>query len=28
MAYTAKDYKSLIGMKGFSDTLLNNHFTL
>jgi Fe-Mn family superoxide dismutase len=28
MAYTAKDYKSLLGMKGFSDTLLNNHFTL
>ena len=28
MAYTAKDYKSLIGTKGFSDTLLNNHFTL
>ena len=28
MAYTAKDYKSLVGMKGFSDTLLNNHFTL
>lgn len=28
MAYVAKDYKSLIGMKGFSDTLLTNHFTL
>ena len=28
MAYTAKDYASLIGMKGFSETLLNNHFTL
>jgi len=28
MAYTAKDYKSLIGIKGFSDALLNNHFTL
>ncbi len=28
MAYAAKDYKGLIGMKGFSDTLLNNHFTL
>ncbi|TET14594.1 MAG: superoxide dismutase [Dehalococcoidia bacterium] len=28
MAYTAKDYSSLIGMEGFSDTLLNNHFTL
>ena len=28
MAYTAKDYASLIGMKGFSETLLKNHFTL
>jgi len=28
MPYTAKDYASLIGMKGFSDTLLKNHFTL
>ncbi len=28
MAYTAKDYGGLIGMEGFSDTLLNNHFTL
>ncbi|HEY48433.1 MAG TPA: superoxide dismutase [Dehalococcoidia bacterium] len=28
MAYTAKDYSGLIGMEGFSDTLLNNHFTL
>lgn len=28
MAYTAKDYKQLLGMQGFSDTLLNNHFTL
>ena len=28
MSYTAKDYSSLIGMDGFSDTLLNNHFTL
>ena len=28
MAYTAKDYSSLIGMKGFSETLLKNHFTL
>ena len=26
--YTAKDYTKLIGMEGFSDTLLNNHFTL
>ena len=28
MAYTAKDYSTLIGMEGFSETLLNNHFTL
>jgi len=28
MAYTAKDYSSLIGMEGFSETLLGNHFTL
>jgi len=28
MGYSAKDYASLIGMKGFSQTLLNNHFTL
>ena len=28
MAYTAKDYGNLIGMEGFSETLLNNHFTL
>ncbi len=28
MAYSAKDYGKLIGMEGFSDTLLNNHFTL
>ena len=28
MAYEAKDYAKLIGMEGFSDTLLNNHFTL
>ena len=26
--YTAKDYGKLIGMEGFSDALLNNHFTL
>ena len=26
--YTAKDYGKLLGMEGFSDTLLNNHFTL
>ena len=28
MAYIAKDYSSLIGMEGFSETLLKNHFTL
>jgi superoxide dismutase, Fe-Mn family len=28
MAYQAKDYSSLIGMQGFSETLLKNHFTL
>ena len=28
MTYTARDYGKLIGMDGFSDTLLNNHFTL
>jgi Fe-Mn family superoxide dismutase len=28
MSYTAKDYASLIGMEGFSEALLNNHFTL
>lgn len=28
MGYTAKDYSSLIGMEGFSETLLKNHFTL
>ncbi len=28
MAYTAKDYTKLIGMEGFSQTLLTNHFTL
>ncbi len=28
MAYIAKDYASLIGMAGFSETLLKNHFTL
>jgi Fe-Mn family superoxide dismutase len=28
MAYTAKDYSALIGMAGFSETLLKNHFTL
>jgi Fe-Mn family superoxide dismutase len=28
MAYTAKDYTRLIGLPGFSETLLKNHFTL
>ena len=28
MVYTAKDYSKLIGMEGFSETLLKNHFTL
>ena len=28
MAYAAKDYSRLIGMAGFSETLLKNHFTL
>lgn len=28
MAYAAKDYAGLLGMEGFSDTLLKNHFTL
>ena len=28
MVYTAKDYGNLIGMEGFSETLLKNHFTL
>ncbi len=28
MTYSAKDYSNLIGMEGFSDTILNNHFTL
>jgi Fe-Mn family superoxide dismutase len=28
MSYTAKDYGKLIGMQGFSETLLKNHFTL
>jgi len=26
--YNAKDYSKLIGMEGFSETLLKNHFTL
>src|SRR3989304_10183355 len=28
MPYSQKDYTSLIGMQGFSETLLKNHFTL
>jgi len=28
VTYIAKDYNSLLGMEGFSDTLLKNHFTL
>lgn len=28
MAYIAKDYSKLIGIEGFSETLLKNHFTL
>lgn len=28
MAYTANDYSKLIGMEGFSQVLLTNHFTL
>lgn len=28
MSYVAKDYSKLIGMEGFSETLLKNHFTL
>lgn len=28
MAYTMNEYNALIGMKGFSETLLKNHFTL
>ncbi len=28
MSYTAKDFNALLGMKGFSETLLKNHFTL
>jgi Fe-Mn family superoxide dismutase len=28
MTYNVKDYNRLIGMAGFSDTLLKNHFTL
>jgi superoxide dismutase, Fe-Mn family len=28
MPYVARDYSKLIGMQGFSETLLKNHFTL
>src|SRR5512136_1753350 len=28
MPYAPKDYAQLIGMEGFSETLLKNHFTL
>ncbi len=28
MTYQAKNYEGLLGMEGFSDTLLKNHFTL
>lgn len=28
MTYTAEDYSKLIGMPGFGETLLKNHFTL
>lgn len=28
MPYVAKDFKSLLGLEGFSDNLLNIHFTL
>jgi Fe-Mn family superoxide dismutase len=28
MSYSPKDYAKLIGMPGFGDALLNNHFTL
>lgn len=28
MTYTAKEYSHLIGMQGFSENLLKNHFTL
>jgi Fe-Mn family superoxide dismutase len=28
MTYNSKDYSRLLGMEGFSDTLLKNHFTL
>lgn len=28
MAFTPKDYSKLLGMEGFSEALLNNHFSL
>ncbi|MBW2146789.1 MAG: superoxide dismutase [Deltaproteobacteria bacterium] len=28
MAYTPRDFSKIIGMEGFSETLLKNHFTL
>ena len=28
LGYTAKDYSKLLGIQGFSDSLLKNHFTL
>src|SRR3989344_7405121 len=28
MAYEQKNFENLLGLKGFSDTLLRNHFTL
>ena len=28
MPYVAKDYAALVGMQGFSETLIKNHFTL
>lgn len=28
MPYAAKDYSKLVGMEGFSETLIKNHFTL
>jgi hypothetical protein len=27
MSYQAQDFSDLLGMQGFSDTLLKNHFT-
>ncbi len=28
MSYQARDYSNLLGMEGFSETLLKNHFSL